>query len=234
MASSDWSVLVNSIDNASLRSGVTSGITPPGGGGSFTYGFNSRVTGFNGARALKYVGDVSFNPIPSGFGGRITGAVKRLPSGGATGFSPFLFFAEQANDAAGEAYMLGLQDDDPSSIVLVKGSMALGLPAGLVGENGTLLKSSETFAADTWLHLRLDVIVQGTGDVLLQVFRNSSGDVTTPVWTAIPGMSDFTDDALGINTGTFPFTGGRAGFAMHASDVSRRGAFDHLTIARQL
>lgn len=236
MASSDWAVLVNSIDNASLRSGVTSGITPPNGGGSFTYGFNSRTTGFDGARALKYTGAVNFDPIPANFGGRITGAVKRLPSGGTTGFAPFLYLLEQANDAAGDAYMIGLQDDDPSYIVLRKGSLANGLPAGLVDENGILRKSSESIAADTWVHLRLDVIVQGTGDVLLQMYQNDldANDVTTPVWQAIGGMDDFIDDSLGINSGSLPYTGGRAGFGMYANDVSRRGAIDHITIARQL
>ena len=61
-----------------------------------------------------------------------------------------------------------------------------------------------------------------------------SGDVTTPVWNAISGMEDFVDDSLGINSGTLPFTGGRAGIGMHANDVSRRAALDQITIARQL
>lgn len=234
MASADWSTLANSIDNATIRSGVTSGITPPGGGGSFVYGFNSRTTGFDGARVLKYISDVNFNPIPSAKGGRITGAVKRMASGGQTGFAPFLYILEQANDANGEAYMLGLQDDDPSAIVLRKGVLALGLPAGLIGENGVLRKSTESFATDTWLHLRLDAIVQGTGDVLLRVFRSESGDVTSPVWAAVAGMDDFNDDQLGINSGSLPYTGGRVGFGMHANDASRRAAVDHITIERQL
>lgn len=237
MASTDWAVLVNSIDNASMRSGVTSGLVVPNGGGSFTYGFNTRVTGFDGSRALKYTGAVNFDPIPAGFGGRITGVVKRLPSGGTTGFSPYLYICEQANDAVlGNAYMIGLQDDDPSAIVLRKGDFATGLPAGLVNESGILRKSSETINADTWVHLRLDVIVQGTGDVLLQVFENNLdlNPVTAPAWIAVGGMTDFIDDQLGINSGTLPYTGGRVGFGMHSSDVSRRGAFDHITIARQL
>jgi len=236
MASTDWAVLVNSIPNTSFRSGVTSGLTPPLGGGSFVYGFNSRATGFDGSRVLKYTGDVNFDPFPGNTGGRITGAVKRLPSGGNTGFAPFLYLCEQANDAAGDAYMLGLQDDDPSFIVLRKGSMAQGLPAGLVNENGILRKSSASINVDEWVHLRMDVIVQGTGDVLLQVFQSdlSVNPVNAPVWQAIPGMDDFIDDALAVNTGSLPLTGGRAGFGCYANDVSRRAAFDQITIARQL
>jgi len=236
VASTDWATLPNSIDNASLRSGVTSGVTPPNGGGSFVYGFNSRTTGFSGARALKYTGAANFDPFPSNTGGRITGALKRLPSGGNTGFAPFLFLLEQANDAAGVGYMLGLQDDDPSFITLRRGSLAQGLPAGLVGESGILRRGSESIPADTWVHLRLDAIVQGTGDVILRVFQNNLqiNPVTAPVWQPVPGMDDFIDDALGINAGSPPLTGGRAGFGMFASDVSRRAAFDQITIARQL
>ena len=236
MASSDWSVTTNSIDNATIRSGVTSGLTPPNLGGSFVYGFNSRASGFEGARVLKYIGDVNFDPVPSNFGGRITGAVVRLPSGGLTGFAPFLYFSEQANTADGEAYMLGLQDDDPSYIVLRKGVLSQGLPAGILGENGILGKSTSAIAAGTWVHLRLDVVVQGTGDVLLQVFENdvAANGVVSPIWTAVTGIADFTDDTLGVNSGSLPITGGRVGFGMYANDASRRAAFDQLTISRQL
>lgn len=234
MASSDWTALVNSIDNASIRSGVTSGLTPPNGGGSYTYGFNSRATGFAGSRALKYDA-VNFNPIAAE-GGIISGAMVRLPSGGTQGFAPFLYFSEQANDIGGEAYMLGLQDDDPSFIVLRKGILNEGLPAGLVAQNGILRKSSAAIATDTWVHLRLQVNVQGTGDVVMVVEQNdlTANTVAAPVWTAISGMDDFTDDALGINSGSLPLLGGREGFGMYANDISRRAAFDHITIERQL
>lgn len=236
MASADWSPFSDALDVASIASGVTSGITPPNGGGSFVYGFNSRTSGIDGARALKYTGDVNFDPVPSNFGGRITGAMARLASGGLTGFAPFLFFAEQANSIDGDAYMLGLQDDDPSYIVLAKGPLSAGLPAGLVGENGILAKSSASYNAGDWVHLRLDVIVQGTGDVLLQCFENDldTNGVTSPVWTSIDGLDDVTDDVLQIETGTAPLTGGRNGFGMYANAASRRAAFDHITIARQL
>ena len=233
MASTDWAVLVNSIDNTQLRSGVTSGITPPNGGGSFIYGFNSRANDFDGARALKYLG-ANFDPIAAE-GAVISGAMKRLP-GGNVGFAPFLYCSEQTNDIGGLAYQVGLQDDDPSFLVLRKGILNEGLPAGLVAQNGILRKSSAAIASDTWVHLRLTVLVQGTGDVLLTVEQNDllANAVTAPVWVAVPGMDTFVDDSLGINSGSLPFEGGRAGFGMYANDVSRRSAFDHITIERQL
>lgn len=234
MATSDWTTLPNSIDNASLRAGVTAGITPPNGGSSYTFGFNSRATGFDGSSAYKYTG-LNYDPI-SAEGGLISGALIRLPSGGTTGFAPFLFFSAQDNDVGAEGYMVGLQDDDPSSIVLRKGVLNEGLPSGNVGENGVLAKSSETISTDTWVHLRLSVLVQGTGDVLLTVEQNdlTVNSVATPVWAAITGMDTFIDDSLGINSGSLPFAGGRLGFGMYANDISRRGAVDHLTVERQL
>jgi hypothetical protein len=143
---------------------------------------------------------------------------------------------EQANDISGTGYMLGLQNSDPSYIVLVKGALSSGLPSGAAGESGILTKSTASVAAGTWVHVRMDVVVQGTNDVIIQVFQNdlTVNAVTAPVWEAIPGMADFTDDALEINTGSTPLLGGRAGFGMHASDVNRRAAFDQFTLARQV
>lgn len=237
MASTDWTELTGSIPAAALARGVTSGITPPNGGGSFTYGFNSLASGVTGAAGLFYSFDATFNPTPANKGGRITGAMKRLPSATNTDLAPFLFALAQGPNATDNAYMLGLQNDDPAYIVLVKGQMTAGLPAGDVGTSGILLKSAAAIAVDEWVHLRLDVLVQGTGDVLLSVKQNdlSTNSVTSPVWVDVDGMSaGFTDDALGINSGSVPYTSGRFGFGMYSANVSRRVAFDQVTIARQV
>lgn len=66
------------------------------------------------------------------------------------------------------AYLLGLSDDDPHRIVLGKGAVTVGLPTA--DGPGVLLKSSASFTQATWLHLRLDVIVNTNGDVVLKVF----------------------------------------------------------------
>jgi hypothetical protein len=89
----------------------------------------------------------------------------------------------------------------------------------------------------TWLHLRLDMVVNLNGDVLLQVFQNnltSNPLGGAPSWQAIPGMPEFIDDALGINSGSQPFTSGRAGFGFFTKDVTRRGFLDHVEAFRQL
>jgi hypothetical protein len=106
------------------------------------------------------------------------------------------------------------------------------------------MRSVEAFDPDVWHHLRLDMIVQGTGDVLLRVFRNDLGShlVSDPVWEAIAGMEGpqaptfegFVDDALGVNTGSAPYTSGRAGFGMRTQDVGRRSYFDELAVLRAI
>jgi hypothetical protein len=236
MASTDWTELTGSISAAALARGVTSGITVPNGGGSFTYGFNSIASGVTGMAGSFYSFDATFNPTAANKGGRITGAMKRMPSASNTDYAPFLFILAQGPNATDNSYMLGLQDDDPSHIVLVKGQMSAGLPAGDVGTSGILRKSAAAISVDTWIHLRIDAVVQGTGDVIITMKQNdlTTNTVTAPVWTDIDGMAPFTDDALGINSGSVPYTSGRFGFGMYSANVSRRAAFDQITIARQV
>jgi hypothetical protein len=234
MAQSDWTVLSDSLAIGVIDRGVTTGIARPNGGGNFVHAFNSLAVA-TGASGL-FTNQVNFAPMAKG--GSIRFTVKRLPSGGLTGFAPMAFIGLQGNSVNNLGYLLGLSDNDPSHIVLKKGAPSAGLAdaAPDPGVNGILLRSNEAFDNDTWLHLRLDMIVNDNGDVILQVFRNDldANAVSAPVWVALPGMEEFVDDALSINSGSAPYVSGRAGFAMYANDVTRRAAFDHVAIARQL
>ena len=140
-----------------------------------------------------------------------------------------LFIGLQGSSVNDLGYLLGLSDNDPHEIILVKGSPIAGLDPTATS---VLKSSSETFVPDTWLHLRLDMIVNPNGDVILKAFRNKL-DVTSPTWDAIPGISDFTDDALSVNSGSAPFIGGRGGYAFETSDIQRRGFFDQFELHRQ-
>jgi hypothetical protein len=243
MAQADWTVLGGSLSSSVVDNGVTLGPVKPNGGGVYVYGFNSLEI-VSGVIALS---NVQLNFAPMAKGGRISGALKRAVSGGPTGFAPFLFIGLQSAAVSGQGYLLGLSDGAPYHIELRKGALTGGLPdAGVDPDSGShiLMRSTEAFDADTWHHLRLDMIKEGSGDVLLQCYQNDLGanPVTGPVWTAIPGMEGpqsptvvgFVDDSLGINTGSAPFTSGRAGFGFQVADVTRRAFFDHVQIARQL
>jgi hypothetical protein len=242
MASADWTILTDSLGAANVARGVTAGITKPNGGGSFVYGFNSKAI-VDGAVGL-HNNQANFAPMSKG--GSVRGAMKRSLGGGKTGFAPFLFICLGGSSVNDSGYLLGLGDDDPAHIVLRKGSIVTGLPDNAANPptNDILMRSTETFEEDTWVHLRLDAIVQGSGDVLLQVFQNDldSYTVSSPTWANITGMegpqypsiTGFVDDALGVNTGSAPYTSGRGGFAFRVEDVTRRVFFDHCEIARQL
>lgn len=234
MAESDWSLCSGGLSSGALDRGVTNGIPRPPGGGSFVYGFNS-LSVVSGAAAL-FCTQTNFAPTPANKGGSIRGALKRILSGGQVGFSPFLFIGLQGAAITDAGYILGLSDADPHAIVLRKGPIDIGAPDADIGENGVLQKSIDTFAPDTWLHLRLDMIVNLTGDVILKAYRNDLlvNPVSAPIWLPIPGIADFVDDTLGINSGSAPFTSGRFGFGMEVSDSARRAAFDQIEVSRQI
>jgi len=237
MSELDWTFLGDGLDAGTVDRGVTAGIARPSGGGSFLFGFNSLqlVEGAVGLKASP-AGSTNFDPLLKG--GSIRGCVKRGASPGNTGWSPFLFIGLQGNSVLDNAYMLGLSDDDPYRITLRKsdGGIVTGIPAT---DDQNLRQSTASFqiADDLWHHLRLDMVVNLNGDVVLKVFQNdlSANPIgSAPVWTAVAGMTDFIDDALGINTGSQPFTDGRVGFAHAVSDSQRRSYFDHLEALKQL
>ena len=227
----DWSYLGDGLDVATVDRGVSAGFDPPPGGGNFVFGFNS-LAAAQGAVALC-CNQTDFAPMAKG--GSIRGCIQRGPGGGATGFSPFLYLCGQGTSVNDSAYLLGLSDDDPHRIVLRKGAVAVGIPDS--EGQGVLLASGESFSQGTWLHLRMDVIVNTNGDVVLRVFYNDLDSRpldTPPDWTPVPGMISFVDDALGVNSGSQPFTSGRGGFGFVVSDVTRRAFFDHLEVWRQV
>jgi len=231
MAEADWTYLNDGLDIATVDRGVTAGIARPPGGGSFLFAFNS-LAAVQGAVGL-FCNLVDFAPMAKG--ASIRGCVQRGPGGGPTGFSPFMFLSCQGNSVNDTAYLLGLSDDDPHRIVLRKGAVAVGIPDS-EGPN-VLLASGESFSQGTWLHLRLDAIVNDNGDVVLKVLRNDLGAHplgSPPDWQPVPGMVEFIDDHLGINSGSQPLTSGRGGFGMAVADVTRRGYFDHLELLRQV
>lgn len=235
MASADWTELTDGLPVAQVKKGVTTGITPPNGGGSFVYGVNSVVIA-TGAVAL-FTNQVNFAPMAKG--ASIRGVIKRGLSGGPTGFAPFLLAGIQGTSVNDSAYILGAGDSDPYHLVLKKGTIVSGLPdlAPDAPNNGILLRSTGTFSQDTYHHLRIDMIANLNGDVLLRVFENDLAANPlggAPVWVAVPGMELFTDDTLQVASGSAPFTSGRGGFGYYTEDVTRRGYYDHLEVLRQL
>jgi hypothetical protein len=234
MAEADWTTATASLDAGSVKRGATTGEPRPNGGGNFVFGFNSIVNTL-GAIAM-YATQAGFAPMPKG--ASIRGAMKRGVSGGPTNFAPFLFAGLASNtiDIGVKAYLLGLDDDDPHRIAVVKGSPLGGIPPLPPPQSGVLMQGTETFLNNTWLHLRLDMIVNLNGDVILQAYRSdlAVNPVSAPVWVPVPGCENFVDDALAVNSGSAPLTSGYGGFGFQTKDVTRRAFFDRLEVQQQL
>ena len=224
--------MTGSVGTGITRRGVTSGTVKPAGGGTYVFGFNT-VSATAGSVAL-YTSQGAFVPVASG--GIITTAFCRGPSASPTQYSHYVFIGAQGTGLSDNAYMLGLSDNNPSSLVLRKGTIASGLVDGEEGDAGIIRKSADTFTEGTWLHVRLDMIVNPSGDVILKVWQSdlSVNDVDAPVWAGVDGMDDFVDDALGINSGTAPYVSGYMGFGFQSAALSRRAFFDQITCARQV
>lgn len=247
MAFSDWIELDGSLDQATLIDrGYAETVDDPDGNDT-VYAFASRaltegVAGLYCNRLSQMSGQPDYNPMAKG--GRIVGAVQRAPSGGVTGFAPMLFIGLQGTMTEDTGYILGLSDSSPHRIILRKGKLTEGVPDSPVGTDGVLARGTQSFPAETWHHLRLDMIVNDNGDTVLLAFQSDLDATTMPnsVWSSIPGMEwtdpapgrAFIDDSLGVNSGSAPYTNGRAGFAFQCNDVARRAYFTRLIIYRQL
>lgn len=239
MSYADWAFLTGVLSASDVARGVTSGPTKPNGGGTFLYGFNS-LTNTPGGVALYATPqppNTNFNPLVKG--GDIRAALSRGVGGGLIDFSGFLFVLLGGTAITDKAYMLGLSDGDPCHIELRKGALSGGLPDEApdpAGVNKILRRSTGVVTVGSWVHLRLEAVWNTNGDVILNCYQNDlvANAVTAPVWTAIPGMASFTDDALGIATGSVPFVGGRIGFGCTVADITRRVYVDHVECAKQV
>lgn len=250
MAQTDWAEALSSLSTSTMRRTVSSYSTPPSGGGSYTFGFHVVDATVAGAAAL-YVDQGGWTPTGSGPGVAdgscsITGCVQRQSGAGYTGHTPYLFVCGQGSPVAvsSYAYRLCLSDEDPYRIVLDKALLtAQGISTAVTTQ--TLATSSASYALGDaiWHHLRLDALVQASGDVLLQAYFNDLatrpiGHVSGPNWQPIPGIASagIVDDALLIRTGSAPLMGGYLGFGMACTTnaLNRRAAFDAIEPYRVL
>lgn len=231
MADSDWAVLSSGLSDAQVRRGATEAVTPPNGGGTFTYGMRSvqAVTG-----GVGLICDITnFNPMSSG--GRVSMAIQRGSPGASQSYNPMIFVCLQGTAISDVGYLLGFtSDENPAHLVLMKGAPSAGIQST---SDYILRQSTGTYSAQEFYHFQLDAIVQPSGDVRLRVFENTDiaiNPVTSPAWTAIGGMTDFVDDVLGYNSGSVPYVSGYGGWATYFGGVSGRTAFfDHIPVGRE-
>lgn len=236
MAEADWALIpAPGLDTTDVPRGVTNGLTRPAHSGTNNFCFAYRAA-TSGAGFAGYTCDVSgVNPTGAGKGGSMRIALKRY-SANAT-YAP-MFGLIKAASPIGEGYMLGLSEATGYQIALKKGAPSGGLDAS---GSDILRLSTQSYsdvgdAADVWIHLRLDVLVNPHNDVVLNVYENdlSTYDVDTPTWTAIDGMAQFIDDSVGVLTGSLPHTGPfYFFFGMYCEAAGSMCAFDHAQVYLQ-
>lgn len=236
MAQADWtaynSTTHHGLDDGDVAKGVSSAFSKPNGGGNFVQAFHSLTTsiGFAG----WYYNLSAFNPIATQKGGSISAAMRRYAAG--TKYAPLIGLIAGTDLVAAKAYILGLSDSTPYQIVLRKGLVTGGLdPTGA----DVLRVSDESWSANTtWLHLKLDVIVNPHGDVVLNVFRNDLNlhTVDAPDFVAVSGMDSYIDDSVGVITGGTPLVSGFRGFYGHFNngEAGKVSLIDHIELSRQL
>ena len=208
MASTD--LIIPSVPAVAID--VTSYGTRPPGASAFALAFNSRLSS---AYALV---TPAAGPLYSG--GIISAALMRGHGAGRTGFWSGLVLCS--------TYVLGLADADPAHIVLAK----LTLPGTLVdaapGFANVLARSTRTVAIGEWVHLRLEAMLDGSGDnMVLTAYANDLNAHPldeTPIWEPIAGLSQVIDD--------YPANGGDWGLAFGASGLRRRAFATGLTLTR--
>jgi hypothetical protein len=242
MSSQDWQEMANILAQGSVRHGASLGFTSPNGGEDTVYAMHC-LDGTSIGGVGLHVDITNYSPLDKG--GRVSMCLKRRAGASNTGFSPFIFVGAAGNDINDKGYIVGLEDYDPYRIVLRKGSLISGVP---VADTLAYLRRSNMqyeISDDLWHHLRLDMIVQGTGDVSLKVYENdlSVNACTAPVWQDVAGMTVFVDDVAGVNSNeamglsgadALPYVSGYAGFGCaFQQQVSTRALFDHFHVRRQ-
>jgi hypothetical protein len=236
MSEADWTAMTDAthhaLESADVSKGVTQAFTPPNGGGSTVLGFHALTTS-GGFAGYLYSGDSSFAPITGNKGGVITAAIRKYND--VDKYSPMIGFISGTNLQSAKAYAVGLSNTVPYVIALHKGLVISGLDT----TGSTILRQSDASYSDlsAWHHLRLEVLVNPHGEVVLNVFKNdlSLHTVSSPSWAAIDGMTSYVDDSLGIATGDAPLVSGFRPFVgLYTGDTAGSvGFIDHVTVARQ-
>lgn len=219
--------------------GVSAGFTPPSGAGTFIYGFRTLVstTGVGG----KFCNIANFKPIAgTKKGGSMTFALKKLTSG--ITMAPFFGLFKGTDPTVAEGYYVALTQESSFKIGLFKGTAMSGMSATAAHK---LRTSTATYSLNgdglaAWFHIRLDILVNPHGEVVIDVYQNDLAAhlVTAPAWAAIAGLTQFIDDPLGYHSGgtsTPHLDGFYPVYGMYTnSGVGEAVLFDHGTVHRQI
>jgi hypothetical protein len=237
MGASNWTAVPGSAVPPNVAVGTSGALGVPNGGGSFVFGFNALVGG--GCAALRLT-QASF--APTARGAIVSAAIRRIAGPDPAGSSVMLFASLGSDAVSAVGYLLGIGAG--GRLTLRKGRLDEGLPDVPVGASGVLARGTEVVPVDAWRHLRLEVVVNVSGDSVINCYQSDLGahPVTAPTWLPIPGMpphpagvpgTAFLDDTLGIASGSLPIGPGRVGIGFCFTKPAQGAAVDHFHAAKQ-
>lgn len=249
MSQSDWSVMAGSADGVTfggttILRNTTNGITGPAGDlATSVFAFNS-IESVDAAVGV-YTSLSGFSPLTSGV--QLTGCIQRGISGSQQGWSNFFFLCSTGSNVADRAYMFGIEDSTPGRLVLAKGPINVGLTTDSSAVE-IIRTSKATYNWGTWIHLKIEAIVQPSGDVVFKMYTNDldANDLSNPSawnwvalefedkWSDVYSAGEFIDDVTGVNTGSTTLTSGYVGYAYKCTNTpAARGYFDYISLASQ-
>lgn len=230
MGQADWTELSNVLGAGIVRRGVSMApaFSPPD--GDFVWGFHS-LAGDSGVVAL-YNNQAGFGPAAAGKTGVVSACMKRYHT--SVGFAPFIGIVDSSDADTAKGYLLALSDEASPKIVLKKGAISASIKST---DSGVLRAATGTISNAVWYHLKLEVVFNPQGDLVLNVYQNdlTVNNPNAPSWEAITGMDRYVDDSLGILQGTIPYTGPFYFVKGFYTEAALRAAlFDYYRAAVQL
>ena len=212
-----------------MSAGQTTVGSPPNGTYGMGYHLLEYGTGFAGHILNSTVDTGNYHPIASGKGGGIAGSMKKLNT---NDHAPLFFLVNGTDVRSARGYILGLSEDNPSRLLLRKGSLIA--PHITTGDD-VLQVSDDEFPVGSWHQVELFVGVNAQDDVRLEVWMDATPAYPPTTAESVDGMPQMYDDPGGIVTGSLPvvqsfYLGIGVRFGGTAGAV---GLFDYLIAKRQ-
>lgn len=150
MGQANFALVANGLLASQVDSGVVGTASPPSGGGSFVFAFNTIVADAPGVQAYRST-ITGFAPMAGG--GTVRAALKRGLTALSSGFEPFIFIGLATDDVGDFAYCLGLEEAQPARILLRRGLLS----EGVLSFGRVISSLTETFTLADLQTLLVDV-----------------------------------------------------------------------------
>lgn len=231
MAAADWSEVsgsASSVGMLGVSRAASRGFPRPGGGDSSCHMMRSwHPNVFAALHARPQAPNTNFNPLLKG--ADIRGALCAYRGA----CRPFLFAAATGQTGDSVAYVAGLvpvAGTGSHRLVVCRGVLSRGPRLETDGYT-EVMNTGVPVPVGTWIHLRLEVRVNGDGSIDLTVLVSTTGDVTRPRWEQPGGaggrpVEEHEDPGIAL-------VGGWGGFGCVFDEAGAVSLHDHLELIKQ-